>query len=254
VSPHTIALFVAVTILGGAVGGALLRARLPGHHLDSDTKDIVKSGVGLLSTLAALVLGLVIAAAKNSFDTQANEVQDAAAKLVQLDDVLRQLGPDGDAPRRQLAQLAARRVDDIWMASDGTGGFQALAEHRPSVLATYHDALHRLAAANPAQRSLLDKAAQLSDELLRIRSLAIAHTGSAIMAPLLSLLVFWFAVIAAGLNLFAPRNGTIWAVNVIVALSVAGAIFLILEMDQPFGGMIAISDAPMRAALAQMAR
>src|SRR6185295_14469015 len=102
------------------------------------------------------------------------------------------------------------------------------------------------------QRTAIARALQASDELAQVRALVIAHTGSGIIMPLLVVLVFWFTIITAGLNLFAPRNGTTLVFNILCALSSAS--FLVLEMDQSFGGMIHVSDAPLRAALAQLAR
>ena len=105
----------------------------------------------------------------------------------------------------------------------------------------------------PRQRAI-GKALQAADELEQVRVLVLAHPGSTIINPLLVVLVFWFTVIAMGLGLFAPRNRTTLAFSVVGAVSVASAIFLILEMDQAFGGVIQVSDAPMRAALAALAR
>jgi hypothetical protein len=65
-------------------------------------------------------------------------------------------------------------------------------------------------------------------------------------------LVFWLAIIFASFGLFAPRNATVIAAFVVCALSVSGAIFLILELDRSFEGMLQVSSAPLRAALAHL--
>jgi hypothetical protein len=109
-----------------------------------------------------------------------------------------------------------------------------------------------LAPVDARQQQVLAQASQLLDELMQIRFLAIGHGNSPITLPLLTLLTFWFAVIALGLNLFAPRNATILAVNIVCAVSVGGAIFLILEMEHPFGGVITLSDTPLRATISGM--
>ena len=84
--------------------------------------------------------------------------------------------------------------------------------------------------------------------------LLIEQSGSSIPLPFLVLLVLWLAVIFASLGLFAPRNGTVYAVMLVCALSASSAIFLILEMDQPFEGLLEISDAPLRNAVIQLNR
>jgi hypothetical protein len=66
----------------------LLRRVLPEHHLSTDSKDVVKLGMGLIGTMAALVLALLIASAKSSFDTQSNEVMEMSADFMLLDRTL----------------------------------------------------------------------------------------------------------------------------------------------------------------------
>src|ERR1700726_311040 len=88
--------------LGGVVLGALLRTTLPQHHLSKDSQDVVRLGVGLIATIAALVLGLLIAAAKGSFDTQSGQVKQITADLILLDNVLAQYGPEALPIREQM--------------------------------------------------------------------------------------------------------------------------------------------------------
>ena len=114
----TISLAVVAFVMGGALLGGYVRQRLPKHHLEGDTRDIVKAGIGLLATLSALVLGLIIASAKNSFDTKTEEVQTAAVKLLHLDRSLRQLGTTGDNARQELTQMVRMRVDQVWAQRD----------------------------------------------------------------------------------------------------------------------------------------
>ena len=82
----------------------------------------------------------------------------------------------------------------------------------------------------------------------------IEQNRGSIPTPFLVVLVFWVAVIFASLGLFAPRNGTVYTIIFVCALSVAAAIFLILEMDQPFEGLLQISSEPLRNALAEIIR
>jgi hypothetical protein len=250
-NPILVSAGVAVVILCGAFAGRALRQRLPGHHLDADTKDIVKSGIGLLATLAALVLGLIVGAAKASFDAQAADVQSAAVKVALLDRTLGQLGPAGAPLRAELYAAVSSRVGALWGGAAAREGFAAVAPYSGSI-DRFQSALAKVPATNESQRQTLEKATALVDELMQIRFLAMGHGGSPITMPLLALLSFWFVVIALGLNVFAPRNATILALDLVCAASVAGAIFLILEMEHPFGGVIRLSDAPLRAALAAM--
>lgn len=114
--------------------------------------------------------------------------------------------------------------------------------------------LHGLQAKDEAQRQALAQVQLLTNDVQRIMADAFTQAGSSITTPLLVLLLFWFAVILAGWSFVAPHNGTTLLVNVLCALSISGAIFMLLQMDQPFGGVIRVSDAPLRAVLPELAR
>src|SRR2546427_12208761 len=71
-------------ISGGALLGMFLRSTLAGHHLSGDAKDVVRLGTGLIGTIAALVLGLLIGSAKRSYDTQGPQIQQVTANIIRL--------------------------------------------------------------------------------------------------------------------------------------------------------------------------
>src|ERR1700686_5916145 len=93
-SPAVLSCVIFAWILGGIALGALLRTTLPQHHLSKESQDIVRLGAGLIATIAALVLGLLIAAAKGSFDTQSGHVKQITADVILLDALLEQYGPE----------------------------------------------------------------------------------------------------------------------------------------------------------------
>jgi hypothetical protein len=105
---------------------------------------------------------------------------------------------------------------------------------------------------NEAQRALRSQAETMALDMGRTRLLLFEHLGSSIPVPFLVVLVFWLCIIFASFGLFAPRNATVIAVLCVCALSVSGAIFLILELDRSFEGLLKVSGAPLRAALAQL--
>lgn len=250
-NPIVVASVVAALVMAGAVAGAFLGTLLPRHHLDGDTKEMVKLGVAFFSTLAALVLGLIVSSAKASFDAKSAEIQGATVKILLLNNDLKEVGSAADPARELLREILAERLATMWGANQAPSSMPATAQARHGGK-DLQKVVRALAPTGDAQRSAWSQATQLTDELAQLRLIAIAHSGSTITMPLLVVLVLWLMIIAVGANLFAPRNGTIVAVNVLWAVSVAGAIFLILEMDQPFGGLIQVSDAPLRAALAEL--
>src|SRR5215475_3932836 len=98
-------------VLGGALLGMFLRASLPEHHLSADSKDFVKLGTGLIATMAALVLGLLIASAKSSYDTLRGELTQVSANVILLDRLMAHYGPETSEARHLLRDSVLRALD-----------------------------------------------------------------------------------------------------------------------------------------------
>src|ERR1022692_4809473 len=113
-SPILLSVITFVCVFGGAFLGMFLRKRLPGHHLSGDTKDVVRLGTGLIGTIAALVLGLLIASANSTFEAQSGQVKQLTANIVLLDRTLAQYGPETDSVRNLLRRAVATLADRIW--------------------------------------------------------------------------------------------------------------------------------------------
>ncbi len=96
-SSIAISSIVFVVVFGGAMLGMFLRTVLPKHHLDEESKDLVKLGMGLVATMAALLLSLLISSAKNSFDAQSSELTSASSKLILVDRTLAAVRPGSQA-------------------------------------------------------------------------------------------------------------------------------------------------------------
>jgi hypothetical protein len=247
-----ISFIVFACVLGGAVLGMFMRSVLPEHHVNEDSKYIFKLGMGLLATLAALVLGLLIASAKSSYDVKEDEIKQGAAKIILLDRTLRHYGPETDQARAILRHLAATQTDLTWMKSGLQIG--ARSGGASSGIEDIQEKLRVLVPANGAQSWLQTRGLQLTSELMQMRWLSIDQHRGSIPTPFLVALVFWLAVIFCSFGLFAPRHGTIYAVILACAMSVSSAIFLILELDRPFEGLLTISEAPLRDAIVELNR
>jgi hypothetical protein len=235
--------------LGGIFLGALLRRFLPKHHLSEDAQNTVRLGVGLIATIAALVLGLLIAAAKSSFDTQNSQIKQITADLILLDNVLAAYGPEGRPIREQMRSSVGPFADRLWREKqDGLRGpFETNAAAEKIYLET-----QGLSPQSDLQRALQSRAAQLSNDLAQTRLLLFVESDNLIPTPFLAILVFWLVIIFASFSLFSPLNMTVFICLSLFALSAACAIFLILELSQPFTGPLMISSAPLRAALAPL--
>ena len=260
-SALTISCIVLACLIGGAVVGVVLRGVLPRHHLSEDSRYIVGLGTGLLATLAALVLGLLIASAKSSYGLKSDEVSEGAATLILLDRNLRHYGADADSARAALRAMAETGRQLRWLDIDqqapARSADAAQGTTPADAAAGIEDVQQRILALAPtsdAQRWLRTRTLDLASQLAQMRWLVINQHGSSIPTPFLVALVLWLVVIFTSIGLFAPRNATASAVIFLSAVSVASAIFLILELDRPFEGLIRISDAPLREAIAEMSR
>jgi hypothetical protein len=237
-----------VCISGGALLGMFLRNTLAGHHLSTDAKDVVRLGTGLIGTIAALVLGLLIASAKNSYDTQSTQIKQMTANIILLDNFLEQYGPETGAIRNLLRRGVVILADRMWRENNSDPAKAAPFEASAASEAFYLK-LQELSPQNDFQRSLQARAIQLSTDIAQTRLLLFAQMGNSIPMPFLVVLIFWLTIIFASFSLFAQPNAIVIGSLFIFALSAAGAIYLVLELGQPFAGLMQISSTPLRNAL-----
>jgi len=248
-SSITVCLIVFACVFGGALFGVSLRSALPQQHLSAESKDIVRLGMGLVGTMAALVLGLLVASAKGSYDAQSSELTQMSANIVLLDRVLAHYGPEAKQTRDMLRDETVRVRDRMWPKDhSGAAGLEPGSASAESV----YDKIQQLSPNDNAQRSLQAQASSIANGLGQTRWLMYEQSASSIPLPLLSVLVLWLTIIFISFGLFAPRNATVVTSLFVSALSVSCAILLILEMYKPFEGLIQISSAPLRAALAHL--
>jgi hypothetical protein len=245
----TISLIVFGCVFGGALLGLLLHPVLRPHHLSNESKDIVKLGMGLVGTMAALVLGLLVASAKGAYDTQGAELTQLAANVALLDRVLAHYGPETKEVRDLLRDAVTRVVNQVWPKD---GASDAPAPPRSSGGDIVYDKIQGLSPKNDTQRSLQSQALSIAMDAGKLRQLMFAQATAAVSIPVLVVLVLWLTVIFMSFGLFAPFNAIVVSSLLVSALSVSGAIFLILEMYTPYSGVIAISGAPLQATLAQL--
>jgi hypothetical protein len=250
-SPLALSGIIFVLVIGGILLGMLLRRILPRHHLTSDSQDVVRLGVGLIATIAALVLGLVIAAAKSSYDTQSGQIRQITADMILLDRTLAEYGPEAAPIRTLMRNTISSFVDRIWVEkkTSSSGPFEANADAEAVVLR-----IQALSPGNAVQRSLQARAIQVGNDLTQTRLLLFVENGNSIPGPFLAVLVFWLVIIFASFSLFASLNVTVFTSLCLFALSASCAIFLILELSEPFSGLMMISSGPLRDALGPVVR
>jgi hypothetical protein len=248
-SSITISFIVFACVFGGALLGILLRVVLPQNHLSAESKDIVKLGMGLVGTMAALVLGLLVASAKGSYDAQVAELTQGSTNILLLDRLLAQYGPETKEARALLRAAVVRSLDQTWpKAGASASGLPPPAASAESL----YGKIQGLSPKDDAQRSLQSQALSIALDLRKTRWLMYEQETESVALPLLVILVLWLTIIFISFGLFAPFNATVVSSLIASALSVSAAIFLILEMYKPYSGLIQISSAPLRFALAHL--
>jgi hypothetical protein len=222
--------------------GMRLRRFLPEHHLSPESRDTVKLAMGLVATMSALLLGLLVNSAKTSYDTTSVQVMQRAAKFALLDRMLAIYGPQAAGVRGQLHALIEEATRQMW---PDHAAIPAQSKPNPAVGNAFYVALLRLEAHDDVERTLKAQAVNLTLELGELHSLMLAESTASLSKPMLIVVVLWLVVIFLGFSLIAPPNVTTNFALIASALCAAGAIFLILELDRPFGGLMRISSEPM---------
>jgi hypothetical protein len=250
-SAIAIALVVFVCAFGGALIGMWLSNTLPEHHLSSASKDAVGLGIGMIATMTALILGLMTASAKGAFDAKDAAVKHVAVTVLALDRMLADYGPETKQTRDVLREAVAARIATTW-PDEPSGPVKIDFSAKTAETEGIAKQIAGLTPQSPAQSWFQAQALSLSSDVLETRFTVFGSNGSSVSLPFLVVVVFWLTVIFVSFGLRAPRNATVIAVLLVCALSVAASVFLIMEMDTPFDGVMKISSAPMRFTLAHL--
>ena len=211
---------------------------------------MVRLAMGLIATMTAVLLGLVTTAARSTFDAHDTAIRSSAVNILTLDRHLARYGSETKPTRDLLRSMVVFQVETTWPAEGRSRDVVALPT--PKVEEIENQILH-LSPATEAQRWFKDVALELSEEVLKTRWRVFA-SGGAIPQVFIVVVIFWLSVTFASFGLYAPRNATVVSVLFIAAVSVAAALFLIVELDGPFAGMIRASGGPLRFAIDNLGR
>jgi hypothetical protein len=249
------ATMVGLLAFGCTFGASLIAIsihdRLPAQHLEGDSKDAVKLVMGLIATITALVLGLLISSAHTAYDAQQAELQQLAVHVYQVDRILAHFGSDAVAEREQLRRLVEGEIALIWPSGGALHVANAPLSEQEDAEGLFEN-IASLSPKNDLQRFGQSRALQLLGSIGETRRLLVEQSQGELSWPFLVVLVSWLTILFFGFGLFARFNATVAAAFFVGSLSVAGAISLILQMNQPYTGWLQISSAPLRAALAQL--
>jgi hypothetical protein len=250
VSSSAVGFLVFAFVFAGALAGVLLNRMLPDDHLSKDSQDVIRLGTGMLSVLASLVLGLLIASAKTSFDRIDGDVRQFSSNVIELGDVLRGFGPEAAPTLGRLYDYTMRSV------RTHNGGIEEPADIEDDVasrlIVGLRDGIIALPDTTSRQNTLHTQAWGLFQTLEQSRWKIIQESPNTFQPVVLCILVTWIALIFVSFGLNAPRNATVLVALFICSAAIGGAIFLVHEMDSPFDGLIQISAEPMQKALAHL--
>lgn len=240
-SPSAFSALVLACASAGAMLGMFVSRRLPDKYSGPDSREAIRLGMGLVATTVALVLGLLVASAKNFYDTQTNGVTQLAANVVMLDRILSYYGPDAADARTALRSSVEHWIEILELGPKAYRG-QA-----------FVDKIQQLSPKDENQRLFKAQAVNLAVQMGQTGWLMFEQRTVPVPKLLLVMLALWLTALFVSFGLFAPRNFIVQAGLFVSALAVSGAVFLILEMYRPSAiGLIRVSDAPLRAALAQL--
>lgn len=237
-----------VALVAGIAIGMLLHRHLPSAQLGAGPKEVIRLGAGFLATLSAVLISLMIASAKNSYDTQAAHFRMLAAYLVETDQLLVQYGPESTQTRILMRQAVPAAVDRIWREKRSAN--QDSAFTAASLAEQINSAISALSPANDAQRALKRRIEEASDQIAKTRLLMFADGDIAILTPFLLILIVWLAVVFASYSLFVEPGPVVIAALLVAALSISSALFLVADLSQPFAGLMQIPKEQLRNILA----
>jgi len=247
-SAQLIAFIIFVFMLTGMALGAYLRLVLPEHHTQTDSKDILMTAAGTMATLIALIIGLLVTSAKSTYDDTNSSITQGGAKIITLDYYLSGYGPEAKEVRELLRQATAAGIERIW-PDEGTHGAELAKMEAASDMSHVYNRIRELSPQNDAQKYLQTQALQIAADMMQSRWMLIEQSQVNLPRMFLVVLTFWLTVMFVQFGLLAPRNRTALSALFICAISMAGAIFLILELNHPLEGRIKVSSAPMQKAL-----
>jgi hypothetical protein len=250
----TIALYglgaFAVIFCGGLLG-LLFGRLLPQEHRSDATQRVVQTATGTVSLLSALVLGLLVSTAKNKFDTSNQQVEQFAANLMLLTRELVNYGPEADDTKALLRKYTVAKIAETW---PGGPGPKPEPDDPPAwkLLESLQQSLTELAPKTASQRAEAATASETAAALAKTTWLQAAEESQHVPQPFVLVMIVWLFVLFVSFGLFAPRNALVVIALLVGALSLAGAVVLVVDMDSPFEGVIVVSADPMQEAFAKM--
>jgi hypothetical protein len=254
-SPEEFAFGVAVAVFAGGAIGLILQRILNESFTTGGPRDMIGAVVGLLTLLSALVLGLLIWTAYGVYSSQNTAIQTLAAKALQLDLALADYGPDATPLRAQVRQNLGKTIDQIWGANESDANF--VANNFAAAVQSMRNrekALEGLHPSTDAQKQALAAAAATVDAIGQARLQMSFALASPVSYPLVLMVVGWAVLLFCGYGLMSKGNAMSIVAGAVGAIAVSSAVYLILDLSDPYSGIFRASSAPLEQVLAVMGK
>ncbi len=254
-SPEKFAFGVAIAVFAGGTVGLTLQRLLPERFTTGGPRDMIGAVVGLLTLLSALVLGLLIWTAYGVYSGQSLAVQTLAAKVLQLDLALADYGPDATPVRAGVRQNLAKTIDEIWRVNESDADFVAN-NFAAAVqnLRSREKALEGLNPSTDAQKQALAAAMVTVESIGQSRLQMSFALSNPVSYPLILMVVGWATFLFCGYGLMSKGNAMSVAAGAVGAVAVSSAVYLILDLSDPYSGVFRASSAPLEQVLAVMGK
>jgi len=240
------------SIFGAMLLGMLLRSILPDRYLSAGSKEVVTLGTSVIATMSAVLLGLLISSTRTAYEEKRNQVIRMTADVIELDLILKDYGPEARSARQVMRDAVPSMIDSIWR--ENASQFRPDANAVPDAGA--EAVLYQLVQLSPHDddhRARRERALQVGLNLAQIQLLLFSQPVNAISTPFITVLVLWLTFIFGTFSIYTRANLLIVVVLLVCALAAASAIFLILDLDSPFAGLLQIPSAPLRNAVPPLA-
>ncbi len=244
----SIAVAVAILTFGSGLFGLYLQKRLPKTHLYGGSKDMILAVIGLLTLLLALVLGTLVGNTYTFFATQKSELEIMASRALLADQALAQFGPEAAPVRDSMKQALAQSYDLFWRGADSDPQ-QLKVEVALNRWAPIANALGALEAKTQAQRDAIRTAKFNLGRMEQTRLLMSLQLSSPVAWSLVTGVILWSMFLFCGFGVLSGTNPTTIVALALGAVSVASAMFLILDLTQPYSGLFRVPASAIQEAL-----
>ncbi len=226
----------------------VIHPRLTNRYRNDETNTVVRLIANLFVVMASLVLGLMINSAKSTYEAVDHNVHAISKEIILFDRALRPL-PGGSETRQRILTYANHAHNLNRPTGDRLIVGDVSSEQLLSAVGT---SLRAINVVDREETALLQEARQRFRTIVDLRWALVEDAEGVIPMPIIAMVVAWLVLIFASFGYRAPRNLVIVGSVVVAAGLIAGSIYLILDLDAPFSGLVQVTDEPLQRAIAEM--